>query len=844
MNEGAVPTVERGAIFEVQGGALAQAVARDQQAVGGLDGELDERRRRPCRDVGDRVGDVPDRVGVLAGEIAFDQLGKHRAALRLDVAGDERGQLVEVGRHVSRFVDQPQRRLVGHRLIDDAADPVEADDRHVDQAGVDVGRRREPHDLGAAGQPVGDVDLVADLEAVAVKLLQPGVRRRRLVRMRPHADAVVGVLHDEVDRAQDRHDRLRFDVQTRDHRALVLLLGERKLVDDVLHRQHAVEVVEHREAADDADLGHFLLAAQGGIDAGHARARIAGVVERLRRDVEMAPHPVEALAAPEEDLLGIPVIETLRVHHVVLVVGGVAFGRVEVYVRVPEALLQRLAVVDEVVNDVDLADHDDVGRRRKLQDLREIPSRRDEAQLPALLQQLLEQDGDGRIPAPGIAIDDREVGLDECHFGFQARLRVALADDDVFGVLGRPRVGRLELRARGNRLGDVGFGAGLARTRALESPLPRFGRSPVAQVAVLVHQELQRRFGDAEPVHEQPREARLHLLVAPHQRQSLRAGQAAVPDLAAGVVGHFRVAVLVELDLVVQVDVVVAVDVIVAIEGARAGGAAVAVPDHHCLVLRLRVPAHVVAEVDAGDAGRVKRTVVRVAVLPDVLFAQRVENAEQVVGLAAHQVVVLAIAPRHLDCMLVREHADLLEPLVGAPDDQRDAVAHRRLHRENRLPGDARPVDAAELAQAGARDRPHRERVHVLDEDVAVEADAQVGEVADAERRIEILVVGHQQRIEPEPLLDRVHDEVGIVSARDRNDAVVVAGAAAVRLHEFLEAPPARLPVEAVLLFVDAATRADAFIVKRQPERMVGRIEAAFAGLRGSGKRRHQRPSP
>src|SRR2546421_334599 len=114
--------------------------------------------------------------------------------------------------------------------------------------------------------------------------------------------------------------------------------------------------------------------------------------------------------------------------------------------------------------------------------------------------------------------------------------------------------------------------------------------------------------------------------------------------------------------------------------------------------------------------------------------------------------MVLAIATGHLDLMLVAEHANLLEPLVRAPDNQRHLEPHRGLYREDALPGEDRPINAAGTAQAGPRDPLYRLGVHVLHENVAIEADAEVREIANAERRVEILIVSDEQRVEPEAL--------------------------------------------------------------------------------------------
>src|SRR5205823_2459646 len=130
----------------------------------------------------------------------------------------------------------------------------------------------------------------------------------------------------------------------------------------------------------------------------------------------------------------------------------------------------------------------------------------------------------------------------------------------------------------------------------------------------------------------------------------------------------------------------------------------------------------------------------------------------------------------------------------------------------------------------GACDPLHRFGVHVLHENVAVEANAEVREIADAERRVEVLIVGDEQRVEPEAFLHEMDDEIAVVRAGHRHDAVViVARAAAVGLDDGFELAPALGPVEPVLLLMYAAARANPFRVEREAERMRRAVEAAPA---------------
>jgi len=294
-----------------------------------------------------------------------------------------------------------------------------------------------------------------------------------------------------------------------------------------------------------------------------------------------------------------------------------------------------------------------------------------------------------------------------------------------------------------------------------------------------------------------------------------------VADLSASVVRHLGIAMLQVLDVVVDVHEVIAVHMVVGIEGATKGGALVVILPHHLLVLRLRVPAHVVTQVDASHAHRRKVSVVGIAVLPDVILTERVKDAQQVIRLSAHQVMVLAVAAGHFDLMLVREHPYLLQPLVGTPNDERHLEAHRRLHWKHRLTCEAGPVHATQFAKGGTCDVTHGHGVHVLDHDVAVELDAQVSQVADAQRRVEVLVVCHQQWVHAQSVLDCVDYEVAVVASRDRDDAVISAPRFnLVGRDEVFQLLPTDTPIQGVLLFVDTATAANAFVVQLQTQWM------------------------
>ena len=152
------------------------------------------------------------------------------------------------------------------------------------------------------------------------------------------------------------------------------------------------------------------------------------------------------------------------------------------------------------------------------------------------------------------------------------------------------------------------------------------------------------------------------------------------------------------------------------------------------------------------------------------------------------------------------------------------------LHRVDGLPGQHVPMDGAPAADGLAANLLHRPGIDDHLHHVAVEQGPEVGQIADAALGIVMPVVGHQKRVHPVHLLDSVDDEVGVLGAGDRDDAVVVEPRlATVGLENFLQAQAAFGPVQTVFLLVDPAAAADPLIVKGQVQRMASRIEATGA---------------
>src|SRR5687768_558515 len=77
-----------------------------------------------------------------------------------------------------------------------------------------------------------------------------------------------------------------------------------------------------------------------------------------------------------------------------------------------------------------------------------------------------------------------------------------------------------------------------------------------------------------------------------------------------------------------------------------------------------------------------------------------------------------------------------------------------------------------------------------------------------------------------------MHDVIRVVSARYRHDAIVtMARFLTVRLDDRFQTLPAGRPVERVLLFVNAAARADVVRIERKAQWMASRVEAARTEL-------------
>ncbi len=95
----------------------------------------------------------------------------------------------------------------------------------------------------------------------------------------------------------------------------------------------------------------------------------------------------------------------------------------------------------------------------------------------------------------------------------------------------------------------------------------------------------------------------------------------------------------------------------------------------------------------------------------------------------------------------MREHADLLEALMRAPDDKRDFRLHRHPHGKNAVPRQRVPMKAAAFLECGPHDPLHKVGRQRQGDDIAAERGAQPNYVVEAGARIIVTIVGNEQRV-------------------------------------------------------------------------------------------------
>jgi hypothetical protein len=167
------------------------------------------------------------------------------------------------------------------------------------------------------------------------------------------------------------------------------------------------------------------------------------------------------------------------------------------------------------------------------------------------------------------------------------------------------------------------------------------------------------------------------------------------------------------------------------------------------------------------------------------------------------------------------KHANLVQTLVMAPDDERDFHFHRDLDGKNRLTRETVPVNAAPTPESRTGDPLDAVWIDHLRHDIAVHNRAESGKIPHTHRSIIVLVVSDEKRVETETLLYRMDYEKAVPRTGDRHHAVVVLTAsAAVALDELLEFFPTRFPIEPVFLLVHSASTANPFFVYDKTKRM------------------------
>src|SRR3989338_99039 len=182
--------------------------------------------------------------------------------------------------------------------------------------------------------------------------------------------------------------------------------------------------------------------------------------------------------------------------------------------------------------------------------------------------------------------------------------------------------------------------------------------------------------------------------------------------------------------MVMQIHVIKTVYIVIAIKGSIERGGSIIIFPHHLFMLSLGIPTHIIPQINAAHAHGIKVMIIRITILPNILFLERIKDGHQVVGLMAHQVMIFPIPPSHFDLMFMREHAHLLKALMCPPYNQRNLIANSCLHWKYRLSRKNRPVDTAKAAKGATGDLLYRNGIDVLVENVAVKPDAKIGKIA------------------------------------------------------------------------------------------------------------------
>jgi hypothetical protein len=238
-------------------------------------------------------------------------------------------------------------------------------------------------------------------------------------------------------------------------------------------------------------------------------------------------------------------------------------------------------------------------------------------------------------------------------------------------------------------------------------------------------------------------------------------------------------------------------------------------------MLSLGIPPDVVAQVDSSNSDGCDLFIVGISVWVYIGGFDEIVVIDQSLGLSPEKIVVSPVAAAHLHFVQMGKHANLVETLVMAPDDERDFHFHRDLDGENRLTRETVPVNTATAPKSGPGDTLDAVWINHLGHNIAVHDRAEPGKIPHTHRSIIMLVVSNEQRIQPKPFLYRMDDEKTVPRTGDRHHAVVVLTAsAAVALDELLEFFPTRFPIQPVFLLVHSASTANPFFVYDKTERM------------------------
>src|SRR3989344_4889785 len=175
-----------------------------------------------------------------------------------------------------------------------------------------------------------------------------------------------------------------------------------------------------------------------------------------------------------------------------------------------------------------------------------------------------------------------------------------------------------------------------------------------------------------------------------------------------------------------------------------------------------------------------------------------------------------------------------------APQNERDLVHHRGFDRKRHDSRVVVPGHVADFLQHEARDAFRCFGTRRKANQIAPELRDEIREVPDAALRIERMVVGDEERAEPENLREVIHLEQAVLAAAHGDDAVIGASVfvrlLAVLDENFFEFLLLLLPIDLVPAFRYPAAATHSLLIKDDRGAGIGRIATSFAVFHGYGE--------